>query len=351
MQKKYRIGLHTLVWIFIFLNSFLPHYLDNSYRSYATRSGSELFLNYFLISLGYFISDIISFYFTAAVIAPLFLKHKNWIKGSLAVLLLFALIPAYRYILEYHFFLPYLDFDNYHGNTPTIAWYIKNSISYTFYRHFIYGLVYFIVAEWFNHTRKQKELEKEKIAAELAFLKSQINPHFLFNTLNDIYALTYRQSAKAPYAVLKLSELLRYMLKESDEKFTDLQNEIDYLKNVIELHEIGQKGEAYIDFEIEGNVNRQQIAPLILINFVENAFKHGVIDNPIHSVKIKLIVNGNHLIFTVSNLKNQDQKDVTGGIGLTNVKRRLDLIYPDKHTLHINEKDDTFTVSLKIESI
>lgn len=351
MKKKYWIGLHILVWLLVFLNELLPKYLSNTYHSYASSSkSSALFINYLLISLGYIGSGIVSFYTTAKLIAPAFL-NKKWWKGLLFTLLLLIFIPSYRYLIEFHFFLPYLGFDNYFGNIPEISWYVKNSVLFTFYAYCVYGILYFIVMEWYTNYRKQKELEKEKIAAELAFLKSQINPHFLFNTLNDIYALTYRKSEQAPEAVLKLAELLRYMLKESDEKFADLHKELNYLKNVIDLFQIGQKGKAAIEFTIEGEANQQQIAPLILINFVENAFKHGVIDDMEHPIRIKVSINAQEMNFEISNQKNADQKDQTAGIGLSNVKRRLELIYPKQHRLEIKDETSIFKVWLNIKWI
>lgn len=283
------------------------------------------------------------------LIAPLILKQRQWLKGILLTLLLSALLPAFRYTIEYQFFLPKLHFDNYKGHEPTAFWYIKNVILYAFYSYFLYGFIYFVLKEWYSNNRKQKELEREKIVAELAFLKSQINPHFLFNTLNDIYVLTYHRAAEAPNAVLKLSALLRYMLKESDEKFVLLQKEIDYLKDVIELHQIGQKGISFVNLEVEGEVNTLEIAPLILINFVENAFKHGVFNNPDFPIQIKLIAHPKLLSFTVENLKNEDIKDQTVGIGLKNVSRRLALIYPGKHLLNCMEENNKFKVELKIE--
>lgn len=350
MKKKYRIGLHVLIWSLVFLNDFLPKYLNNNFRSYSTSGSPAQLFNYFLICLGYLGSGLVSFYTTANLIAPSFLSRK-WLKGLLYTFLLFLFIPSYRYLIEFQLFLPYLGFDNYNGNKPEVTWYIQNSVLYTFYSYFIYGFLYFIVTEWYSNYRKQKELEKEKITAELAFLKSQINPHFLFNTLNDIYALTYRKSDEAPDAVLKLSDLLRYMLKESDGNFADLQKEIDYLKNVIDLFQIGQKGTAAIEFRVEGEVNKQQIAPLILINFVENAFKHGVVDNPQHPIQIKINIDLSGMDFFIGNQKNKDYKDQTVGIGLANVKRRLELIYPNQHWLEIKDETDTFTVALKIKWI
>lgn len=351
MKKKYWIALHIIIWLLVFLDDFLPKYIDNSFRSYSAKdNANSLLLNYFLISLGYIFSGIVSFYSTAYLIAPAFLG-KKWLKGTLYLLLLAAFIPSYRYLIEFHIFLPYLGFDNYFGKLPAIDWYIKNSLLYTFYSYFVYAFIYFIVTEWYSNYRKQKELEKEKLAAELAFLKSQINPHFLFNTLNDIYALTYRKSDEAQDAVLKLAELLRYMLKESDGKFADLQKEINYLQNVIDLFQIGQKGKAAIEFTVTGEINNQQIAPLILINFVENAFKHGVIDNAAQPIQIKINVNNQEMTFEISNLKNADHKDQTTGIGLANVKRRLELIYPNKHWLEIKDETAIFRVILKIKWI
>jgi two-component system LytT family sensor kinase len=352
MKRKYRIGLHLLAWVLIFLNNFLQPYLNNSFNSYANRNdGLDLFLNYFIIELGYTSINMITFYITALVIAPLLFKRRKWLKAILVTFILFAFLPTYRYLLEYKLFVPHLGFDNYKGNNPDTFWYVKNIILYAVYSYFIYGFIYFILTEWYGNSRRQKELEKEKIVTELAFLKSQINPHFLFNTLNDIYSLTYHQSPEAPNAVLKLSELLRYMLKESDEKLAQLSKEITYLENVIELQRIGQKGLAHVDFEIEGEIDSQQVAPLILINFVENAFKHGVFNDPRFPIKIKLNITSEYLFFTVKNRKNADIKDYGTGIGLKNVNRRLSLIYPDKHFLKIKDELTDFTIELHIKWI
>lgn len=348
-MKKYKIGLHILVWLLVFLNDFLPEYLNNGFRSYAKSEMSiGTLIKYFLVCFGYLITHIVCFYTTVLLIGPYFV-NKKWWKALATLFLLLIFIPLYRYFIEFHLFLPYLGFDNYFGKIPDRVWYIKNSIIYIFSGSFLYAIIYFVVNEWYNNNRKQKELEKENIKSELAFLKSQINPHFLFNTLNDIYALTYRQSPKAPDALLKLSELLRYMLKESDEQFGELQKEIDYLKNVIDLFQIGQKGMAFVNFDVDGSIDNHRIAPLILINFVENAFKHGVVDNSDQPITIKIAINSTGMRFYMHNQKNSDLKDKTGGIGLMNVKRRLALLYPNQHMLKIEDQTTTFTIDLTIK--
>jgi LytS/YehU family sensor histidine kinase len=211
--------------------------------------------------------------------------------------------------------------------------------------------MYFFVAEWYKNKQRGQELEKEKAAAELTFLRSQINPHFLFNTINDIYSLTYQQSAQAPIALLKLSEILRYMLREGKEDTMPLQSEVDYLENVIELQRISAKGNAFINFRIEGYIGTQKIATLLLISFVENTFKHGVLTDAEHPVEITLQVMPERLQFKIRNKKNNNEKDKTGAIGLNNVKRRLQLLYPHRHLLMINDSEQFFTVRLELQKL
>ncbi|RZK50543.1 MAG: hypothetical protein EOO87_19235 [Pedobacter sp.] len=210
------------------------------------------------------------------------------------------------------------------------------------------GLLLSYLMDWRTMSVQKEIVEKEQFKTELAFLKSQINPHYLFNTINDIYALTQQQSPEAPNALLKLSELLRYMLRESDDQFVPLAKEILYLENVIELQKIGQKGSSYVNFEVVGEISQLKIAPLILINFVENAFKHGIFNDKNNPITLLIIVEKDELNFQAINSINHVKKDKTGGIGLVNVKRRLSLIYDEKHSLAINELDNEFIVNLKL---
>ena len=189
-------------------------------------------------------------------------------------------------------------------------------------------------------------LENEKLVSELAFLKSQINPHFLFNSLNNIYSLAYQKSEKTPEAILKLSEIMRYMLYESNENKVPLLEEIRYLKNYIELQKLRFKDKAYINFEVDEDIQDQKITPLILISFVENAFKHGVATDKENPITIVLNVSTNKLFFQVLNRKNTQNKDETGGIGLQNVKRRLDLLYKGQYRLHIQDDKDIYSCEL-----
>ena len=202
--------------------------------------------------------------------------------------------------------------------------------------------------DWFLNARIQRDLETQRLSAELAFLKSQINPHFLFNSLNSIYSLAYQKSDAAPEAILKLSEIMRYMLYESNDGKVDLSRELQYLQSYIELQKIRFGNNAFIDFRITGEVGTQQIVPLLLIAFIENAFKHGVANDPSAPIRLIINLNGTNLYFYIENKKHHNNRDVEGGVGLSNVQRRLDLLYPGKYKLEIQDKPDTYTAELTL---
>ena len=213
---------------------------------------------------------------------------------------------------------------------------------------------YSIVNDWLESQREKKELKSQTLQSELKFLKSQINPHFLFNTLNSLYALTLKKSDLAPEIVLKLSEMMRYMLYECNEREVSLSKEINYLKNYLELEKIRQGKKMNINFQITGEVSNQKIAPLMFIPFIENSFKHGI-SNQISNgyVNILLEIEGNEVYMTIENSKAASLPSPTGkrsgGIGLKNVRRRLNLLYPERYKLAIEEDPNTYTVKLEID--
>lgn len=205
--------------------------------------------------------------------------------------------------------------------------------------------------EWFSQQQRNQELERERLQAELKFLKSQINPHFLFNTLNNLYALSLQKSDKAPEMILKLSEMMRYLLYESNEKMVPLANEIRCMENYIELERIRQDERTKINLEITCDTHGKMIAPLLFIPFLENSFKHGV-NSAIEAgwIHVRLAEKENALLFEVENSKPAKpvKKGNENGIGLQNARRRLELIYPDKHELKISDTH-TYKTNLKIQ--
>ncbi|MFP4090566.1 MAG: sensor histidine kinase [Cyclobacteriaceae bacterium] len=204
--------------------------------------------------------------------------------------------------------------------------------------------------EWFRNERLKNEMEKEKMLSELAMLKSQINPHFLFNNLNSIYSLAIRKSEDAPRAIVMLSELMRYVLYDSSAEQIGLDKEVEHLQNYIDLQKIRLKDLEKVRFVTEGELESKKIEPMLLEPFVENAFKHGDIFRKEGSICIHLKVNGNDLHFSVKNTisLNGHVKDKHSGIGLKNIEKRLELLYPGSHQLKIDKNGSTFGIDLKL---
>lgn len=201
--------------------------------------------------------------------------------------------------------------------------------------------------------KRQKELEKEKLNSELAFLKNQVSPHFFFNTLNNIYSLIEINTKDAQEAVLKLSKLMRYLLYESEHGKTNLSSEISFMSHYVDLMKLrlSQKVELKVDFpQVENNI---EIPPLLFIPFIENAFKHGISYREKSFIHVSMTVENNRIKFSCINSlgqtsdKNSNEKH--SGIGLENVKKRLNLLFPDKHTLSIEKSDLEYLVLLEIE--
>lgn len=208
----------------------------------------------------------------------------------------------------------------------------------------------------FANQQQQRALEatSEKLVTELKLLKSQINPHFLFNSLNNIYTLTLLQDEKAPESLLKLSNMLRYMLYEAEAETVPLIKEIDYLRNYVDLMQLKDSSGLNVQLSLDGSRPNLPVAPLLFITFVENAFKHGRIEDlRTGFIRIELVTSDPGTVdFTVSNNLPETlaTKDSVGGIGLDNLRKRLELLYPNRHEFYAGSEGDIFTAHLKIHS-
>ena len=293
---------------------------------------------------------IVITYINILYLIPNFLseKKREWtFIGSL--LLVCAIITPLKIITLY--FL--------HSNFPPIqSELIRNQLWYFLGLVYIAGFstIYSIIAEWKQQERQRQELQNQTIESELRFLKTQINPHFLFNTLNSLYALSLKKSDNAPEVVLQLSEMMRYMLYECNEPQVLLSKEVGYIENYLSLEKIRLQKNITVKFDVEGNTNDVFIAPLLLIPFIENSFKHGIANQIGEGyVYIKLRAKENQLLFQIANSRTSLQAipsltgKKSGGIGLVNVKRRLDLLYPNKNTLNIDESPQMYLVELVLD--
>jgi len=216
---------------------------------------------------------------------------------------------------------------------------------------FVFSTGLKVINQWLRSEQRNKEIANEKLKAELSFLKAQINPHFLFNTLNNIYALASAQSELTAPAVMKLSSIMRYVLTEARNDLVPLEKEIQFTSHYIELQKMRLTDKTIIEFNVHGDPMGRQIAPLLLLPFVENAFKYGISTRERSPISILLDIKKDSLYFSICNQKHISTmlrvSDNTG-IGISNTKRRLDLFYEDRYALNIEDKTSDFSVKLKI---
>jgi two-component system sensor histidine kinase AlgZ len=278
---------------------------------------------------------------------PRFLKHKSLLRYIVEFTLPFVFIVTLHILFKR--FL-YSEFIEQGKGFMSSGKFIFQHVAVTLFIVIFVGMLKF-VEDWFKIEANKKELENEKLSSELRFLKAQINPHFLFNTLNNLYYLATVNSPNTTSVIEKLSQMMRYMLYESNHPLVPLEKELDYMENYISLEKLRLDNQVPIIFELIGNPENVKIVPLIFITFLENAFKHGVSNNYKGSfVNVCVEINPEKIDYTVKNSKLPKENILTkSGIGLQNVNRRLELSYPEKYILNKYETDEVYEVHLTIE--
>jgi two-component system, LytTR family, sensor histidine kinase AlgZ len=337
LHKKREMLLHTAFWA-VYL-SFIIMHITSSQTGPHIHWGRVLLAS--LISLSYLVSLSYLNYF---YLMPVFLL-KNKIGAFIIVFIAsFAAFTLARIGIDILAFGR-----SWLVQSPERSQVIIQSVIDLFIILFI-GLLRFAF-DWLELDVRRRQLETEKLNAELKFLKAQINPHFLFNTLNNLYYLSTIKSDSAPLVISKLSEVMRYMIYDANHAQVPLAKEIEYMQHYVALERLRVREGMPLEFEVAGRTDIL-ISPLILITFLENAFKHGVSNGNDHCwIKARLEVDGTRLVYMIANSKIKTASYVADGegIGLKNVKRRLELSYPGKHRLNINDQEDSYSVTLTIE--
>lgn len=341
MNTRNVILIHLAFWILFALIPELPIiFPDRKYPLYYYYSTfSTLTLNIINFYTAYFLISLNSL--TAR-------KIKVDIAKIVGVILLFF---VFRLLMMFVVYVWFAGFDYkevnvrfYHGVVE-----IYYTISFTLLAVFIKFMI-----DWFKTQKQKSELMARTKTSELALLRQQINPHFLFNTLNNLYSLVYKKSDEAPSVVMKLSDIMRYMLYDSNSDKVLLEKEIDYLESFIELNELRLTKGSFVQFDITGEVGSRLIPPMLLVPFVENAFKHGRKNYKLPGITILIQIHDSSLDFDIRNYINpagNANKDQQGGIGLDNVRKRLDMIYPDAYDLLIEQTKEEFHVHLTIDRL
>lgn len=332
MKKNKLLLYYLLAWACLVLYL----YIDNV----ANKRGSQPYVWSNLCAS--FVEFTVCFF----VVYPFFLKRKKIPLLIAGLLLADGLFVASRYFIEEVLYLWLLGYGNYDAGV-SVTHYIGDNW-WRALQPILFSFVAWALVNTFKKERENEQLRNERMRAELLFLKTQINPHFLYNTLNYLYSLAYPVSDVLGEAIIKLSQLMRYMLHNSVDGMIDLQQEIDYLHNYIDIYKLRFEGNFFVDLNIKGECKGKRIAALMLIPFVENAFKHGIVDNAKAPVRLLIDVNGDNLFFSAVNAINYGDKDNSSGIGLPNIRRRLELIYPNTHKLLVMEANNAYEVTLQV---
>lgn len=287
---------------------------------------------------------LVFFYINHYVLLPFFYFKEKKVVYSIFILLFLIIIlkvPDYFFPFEIH-----------KPNMPSMNRMEPPKFDFHFIREgFIQFILVIVISFLIKLNKRYDDLKDQKQVAEISYLKAQINPHFLFNTLNSLYALTIQKSDLAPIAVLKLSGIMRYVVTESSQEFVTLEKEINYISDYIQLQKIRLDESVNFKYEIKGQLLNKSIAPLILIPFIENAFKYGINPDEDSFIHISIETDEKYIILDVENsIVNSivDEASKTEE-GLRNTQKRLEIIYPNKHELTINETEKKYEVTLKID--
>ncbi len=336
-MKKKTLLWHALFWV-VYMSIFT--FVEGGYNNHFRQA--------FLIEVAYFPIRLIVVYLNYFVFMPKFLlrgKIGNYLfKTFISILLaaIFHRFVMYQYINELIF--PGWD----QGSFWQLYKFVQAAMIITSPMIFLIGIT--VVYRLIESQKKLAQIAEERTKAELLYLKNQINPHFFFNTLNNLYGLALTKSEQTAEVVMKLSELMSYMLYDTTQNEVTLEKEINYIKNYIELEEVRFEGRFICNMDVVGVLDQVHIPPLLFLPFIENAFKHGVNTSSSGAwINVYLEVKEDELNFRVENSIGANQKMIKGGLGIENVKRRLELLYPSKHELTYGRMDNGYRVSLVIK--
>ena len=331
---KYKLH-HVLIWMLVFGTWFLFRY-----------EGYSLPATAFKVTLIKVIDLAALVYFTNYVLIPKLLYKKKYVLFAVTLISLIVLSSLLKMnIIGRMTNNPALL--NISGNWKARVY--DNVLPHIFL--VLAGAAFKLMFDYTAMQKKMADMAKEKAEAELSFLKSQINPHFLFNSINAVYFLIDKENKEAREALHKFSDMLRYQLYEAGGDKIPIEKEIDFLNDYVALQKLRKDDQYKVDFSADTEVKGFSIEPLLLVSFVENAFKHiSHRSNETNYVKVKLSKTNGTLDFQVENSKEDAiSTEKNGGIGLQNVKRRLELLYPGKYDLNIQNGEDVFTVHLKLD--
>lgn len=333
ITKKLECLIHLIYWILVFYFTFMKNPIG------AQFSVPDLFF------CTYFIAFIITFYFHYLIVMKKVFKTFNWKRLFAGFFISYLVFTFLRFLLEQ--VITKILFDRVNYTDVKFLNYMLDNLHYSSITIILSSFLWFVIYS-IRLLEYNKIILEENKNTEIKFLKAQINPHFVFNTLNNIYSMVYFQSDKSLIAIDKLSQIMRFTTYESQKEKIRLSDEVDYIKAYIELEQLRHQENVLITFDVEIKNEFEEIPPYILSPLVENALKHGEVSDS-EPIEIQLKVSSEKLIFKVKNKIGTQKKDSLGGIGLDNLQKRLQIHYPGKQQLKITNDENHFTAELEID--
>ena len=350
-DKWIKLSLHAIAWIIVII---IPLYLHNAFGGGNLHRLYEFYLHTLSAGIIFYVGYL-------WLIPKFFLQERQWTYVLILAGIIFITYYVASLVEENLLYNPVEEarfmeaMKSINGKEKTVHPPMK---AFGFFNHFLtsvllsgFAMGLGVMDKLKLNEKKQKEMEKEKLHSELAFLKNQVSPHFFFNTLNNIYSLIGIDGPTAQASVLKLSKLMRYLLYESEHGETMMSNEIDFMNNYIDLMKLRLSPRVDLQIAFPNNYADFSIPPLLFIPFIENAFKHGGNHRDPSFIKIRMDIDSEEICFITENciVKSGQVGDLQhSGIGLDNVKKRLALLFPGKHDLKIEKGETIFKVELSI---
>lgn len=339
MSKKGIIYIHIFIWLFAIFASIPYSHIGEKMSPQQIASNLIAFLYLMLV-----------FYLFYLLLVPLFLNKKRLTEFFCFSFLVVLIMPFFGYTL---LFISRAFFDGtFHNFYREYTFKMHMSGYFPVLTAAVFGSFFSVIINWFTTMSQNAELDKQKLAAELDLLKSKLNPHFLFNTLNNIDSLIHQNPEEASSALIRLSDMMRYLTYETSSDFVELERELDYINNFIELYRIRIMTPDDILFSVKGELNIK-IAPALFVPLLENAFKYASYRNQKPAVVISLSSENGTVIFEISNYYDNIPKGLekkNSGFGIINLKKRLELIYPARHQLIIESGESLYHVKLTIDT-
>lgn len=342
MKKYIEAFIHVLIWG-------ISYFLILNYVSTISDFRKDQGPFWLAILFGMLMSQLL-FYTTAFYVVPKYLQLKKILHFSFYLLCIFLAINIIETLIDYYWLVGFFSSES----ESLTSYFSYNAVSSFFI--LLLGISYALIKKWFRNEELKRILKEEKLTTEMTFLKSQINPHFLFNVLNSFYAKALKNNVPdLADGISKLADLMRYMVYETNEDKVTLEKEILHLKKFVQVYQlrIAEEDDVLIDFKIKGDIEKIKISPMLLIPFVENAIKHGVDVHAKSVIHIAIDVSETTVNYLVTNTVHKTKvslKENVSGFGLDNLKKRLSILYPKRHLLETKVEDGYFISLLTLQT-